>query len=90
MAARNVAEDPERRFEIDPAALFAAIRGERAGGPMLVGYYHSHPTGHAEPSETDRAMAAGDGKLWLIVAGETVSAWCARKDGFDPIDLAES
>ncbi|RYG85922.1 MAG: hypothetical protein EON59_11185, partial [Alphaproteobacteria bacterium] len=26
----NVAEEPKRRFEIDPAALFAAMRTERA------------------------------------------------------------
>ncbi|MGL1446678.1 Mov34/MPN/PAD-1 family protein, partial [Vibrio parahaemolyticus] len=28
----NVAADPARGFEIDPAALFAALRAERAGG----------------------------------------------------------
>src|SRR5688500_12883306 len=69
-ATENVAEDPERRFEIDPAALFAALRAERAGGPRIVGYWHSHPSGDATPSVTDAAMAAPDGKLWLIVAGE--------------------
>lgn len=82
--ATNVAEDPARHFEIDPAALFAAIRAERAGGPRLLGYYHSHPGGIAAPSATDRAMAAPDGKLWLIVAGEEVTAWRAGAAGLVP------
>lgn len=86
-AAENVAADPVRHFEIDPAALFRAIRAERAGGPMLVGYYHSHPGGRAEPSATDRAMAAADGKAWLIVAGDEVTGWRATDPGFDRVEL---
>lgn len=80
-AVRNVAENPESRFELDPSALFAALRAERAGGLDLIGYWHSHPTGDARPSPTDAAMAAPDGKLWLIVAGQTLSAWRASDDG---------
>jgi proteasome lid subunit RPN8/RPN11 len=87
MAATNVADDPERRFEIDPAALFAAIHAERAGGPRLIGYYHSHPAGIAAPSETDRIMAASDGKLWLIVAGDAVTGWRAGPDGFTAVEI---
>jgi len=33
-------------------------------------------------------MAAGDGKLWLIVAGEFVTAWRSNSTGgFDPIEI---
>lgn len=71
----NVSDAPEIRFEIDPAALFAALRAERAGGPALLGYWHSHPSGDAAPSRTDAAMAAPDGKLWIILAGEDVTCW---------------
>jgi proteasome lid subunit RPN8/RPN11 len=87
MAAINVADDPERHFEIDPATLFAAIRAARAGGAKLAGYYHSHPNGRAEPSATDQAMAAPDGKLWLIVAGGAVTGWRAEPDGFTPVEI---
>ena len=87
VAAANVADDPERHFEIDPAALFAAIRAERAGGPRIAGYYHSHPSSLAEPSETDRTMAAPDGKLWLIVAGDAVTGWRAGPDGFTAVEI---
>src|SRR3954466_9566359 len=75
--ARNVARDRTRRFEIDPASLFAALRAERAGRSKLVGYWHSHPSGDATPSTIDAAMADPDGKIWLIVAGEALSAWRA-------------
>ncbi|MBA2920299.1 peptidase [Sphingomonas sp. MAH-20] len=90
MAAVNVADDPVRHFEIDPAALFAAIRAERTGGPKLAGYYHSHPGGRAAPSDTDEAMAARDGKLWLIVAGDAVTAWIAGEGGFERVALSAS
>lgn len=84
----NVAENPERHFEIDPRALFAAIRAERAGGATLLGYWHSHPSGNPRPSATDIAMAAPDGRLWLILAGDAVSVWRARAGGLDPVELA--
>lgn len=83
----NVAPDPMRHFEIDPAALFAAIRAERGGGPALIGYYHSHPSGVAEPSARDTADAAGDGKLWLILGGDTVRAWRSGTAGFVEVEL---
>ena len=77
----NVSDDPARRFEIDPRALIAALRVERGGGEQVIGYWHSHPSGDATPSATDAAMAAADGKLWVIVAGETVPAWRAGASG---------
>ena len=77
----KVSETPETRFEIAPRSLFAALRAERAGGPKLVGYWHSHPGGDATPSATDAAMAAPDGKLWLIVGSREVSAWRAGDAG---------
>lgn len=77
----NVSDDPARRFEIDPAALFAALKAERAGGDKVIGYWHSHPSGDANPSATDAAMAAADGKIWVIVAGKALTAWRAGACG---------
>ncbi|MET3470841.1 putative GIY-YIG superfamily endonuclease/proteasome lid subunit RPN8/RPN11 [Novosphingobium sp. 1529] len=71
----NVAPDPSYHFEIDPAGLIAAHRAARAGGPALIGYFHSHPNGLARPSDTDSAQAAGDGRVWAIVAQGQVSLW---------------
>jgi len=73
----NVAADPTRTFEIDPVALFAALRAERAGGATILGYWHSHPSGDVWPSATDAGMAVPDGKIWLIVSGVTVGMWRA-------------
>ena len=89
---RNVAADPARRFELDPAALIAAHRAGRAGGPAIVGHYHSHPAGPPTPSPRDAAAAVADGSLWLIAAAGTVRGWRAVEHGavegrFDPVPL---
>lgn len=83
--AANVAPDRRRLFEIDPQALVDAHRAARQGGPSVVGYYHSHPTGPAAPSATDRAMATGDGRIWAIVSEDDVTFWCDDRDGFAPL-----
>ncbi len=80
-SCRNVAADPARRFEIDPAALLVAHRQARAGGAAILGCYHSHPSGKAEPSPCDAAAAEPNGWWWLIVAREEVRAWRAVKAG---------
>ena len=86
--AANVAADKVRHFEIDPQALIDAHRAQRGGGAQLIGYYHSHPQGLPEPSATDRAMAAGDGKVWAIAAGGAVRFWRDGGDGFEPLSPA--
>ncbi|WP_326524186.1 M67 family metallopeptidase [Sphingomonas sp.] len=87
---RNLAARPERAFEIDPAALIAALRAERQGGRPVAGYFHSHPGGDPLPSITDAAMAAADGRIWLIAGGGEIGAWRAVPNGathgrFDPV-----
>lgn len=84
-AAANVHPSPATHFEIDPQALIDAHRAMRSGGPRLAGYYHSHPHGHAEPSSTDRAMAAGDQMVWAIIAQDEVRLWRANADGFSAL-----
>lgn len=89
-AAANVAADPLRRFEIDPAVLIAAEREARLGGRALAGYYHSHPNGLVQPSATDLATAPPDGRLWIIIANGALAAFRApdRPGGtFRPIAL---
>ncbi|MBB4611887.1 Mov34/MPN/PAD-1 family protein [Novosphingobium taihuense] len=95
--AANVAPDPARHFEIDPAALIAAHKAARAGGLQVLGYFHSHPNGLARPSATDSASAARDGRVWAIVAPENVGAsdgtwaitcWHDRPEGFEALSYA--
>ncbi len=54
--ARNLAQSSDR-FDIDPRDQFAAQKTSRAHGQVIVGCYHSHPTGRAEPSAADLAGA---------------------------------
>lgn len=83
--ARNVASDQRRRFEIDPQALVDAHRKARSGGPQILGYFHSHPAGPAEPSATDRTQAAHDGRIWAIVGKGDVTFWRDEEAGFVPL-----
>lgn len=86
VATANVAQDPARHFEIDPAALIGAHRLARSGaGPQVLGYFHSHPNGIAAPSATDAASAAHDGRVWAIVAGDAITCWHDGSDGFEPL-----
>lgn len=85
--ARNVHPAPETHFEIDPQALIDAHRAARSGGPKVLGYYHSHPRGLAEPSVTDRALAAKDGRIWAIAAKGEVRFWRDDETGFEPLSL---
>ncbi|MEO7688160.1 MAG: M67 family metallopeptidase [Sphingomonas sp.] len=87
-ACANVATDPARAFEIDPAALFAAHRRARAGGAAVIGHYHSHPSGAAVPSARDAAQAMGDGALWLILTAREGRLWrSGRLGAFDEVAL---
>lgn len=86
--AANVHPAPASHFEIDPRALIDAHRAARAGGPAVVGYYHSHPRGPAQPSATDRASAAGDGAVWAILAGGDTRFWRDGEQGFAALPFA--
>jgi desampylase len=77
----NVADTPATAFEIDPAALIAAHKAERAGGAKLIGHYHSHPNGACAPSAVDASNADVVGHYWLIVAGGEVGIWYIRVPG---------
>jgi proteasome lid subunit RPN8/RPN11 len=90
--ADNVAATPKTHFEIDPAALIAAEKRARGGEIDLLGYFHSHPSGNSQPSQTDAEMAVGDGRYWLIIAEQRILAWIAQEKGslhgrFTPVGL---
>lgn len=78
----NCAANRLIHFEIDPAALLAAHKAARTGGPLVLGYYHSHPTGKAEPSVTDREHSTGDSRIWAIATQTEVAFWRDQADCF--------
>lgn len=73
----NAAATPRTAYEVPPERLHAVLTDVEAAGEDVVGFYHSHPDGPAEPSATDRAAATWTGHLYLIVAPDApaVRAW---------------
>lgn len=90
--SRNIApQDRNDRFEIDPTILLRVQKAVRAGGPQMIGVYHSHPNGHAEPSATDLATQWQTGMIWLITsvngAAIMTRAWLREATSFVPVPL---
>ena len=65
----NLAENRERRFEIDPALQFRLLRTLRVTARNVLGCFHSHPDGAPVPSATDLEGALEDGFIWLVLGG---------------------
>jgi proteasome lid subunit RPN8/RPN11 len=80
---RNVAEEPEARFEMHLEGQLLAMKEILGGGLELTATFHSHPRTSPEPSSLDLALAAYPGSLHLIVslAGARPEARCYRIDG---------
>ncbi len=68
IAIRNIAEQPQTLFRMDPKQQIAAFRSMREQGEQLFAIYHSHPNGPTEPSATDIEQAAYPEALYLIVS----------------------
>jgi proteasome lid subunit RPN8/RPN11 len=89
--AKNIASGPDR-FAIDPNDQFRVLRTLRDSGRTLVGCYHSHPNGRAEPSQMDRNGAGEEGFVWLIAGmgdQETqLQAWVWREGEFQSLPIA--
>lgn len=67
--SQNIADERERRFEIDPGLRLRTQRAARAEGLDVVGLYHSHPFGEPQPSSVDRERAALESDLVWLIAG---------------------
>jgi proteasome lid subunit RPN8/RPN11 len=65
--AENVASDPRIEYRIDPTEQLALMEEVEAAGEDVVGFYHSHPRGPAEPSPTDRRRATWTDRSYVIV-----------------------
>lgn len=87
--ARNLAASPDR-FQIDPADHIAASKAARANHHAIIGCYHSHPGGKAQPSATDLAGAGEENFLWLIASGEDLAAFVYLRGRFTGADWVTS
>jgi desampylase len=87
--ASNGAPDPTRRYEISPVDYFAQIRRCRRINAAqserfaVVGAYHSHPRGGADPSETDVAEAFRDFLFLIVGLGASIGGMEIRAYTFD-------
>jgi desampylase len=91
--ARNSADDPLRRYVVDPRDYFRAIREARARALEVIGAYHSHPQSSAAPSDTDRAQAFSHFVFLIVGLGSTppdVSAWTWSAGNFTPLPLVRT
>lgn len=91
--AANIAENPKRRFLIDPQVQFDLMRRLRDSESKVIGCFHSHPDGPVEPSATDRAEAYESDFLYLIAAGSpdvfTLKAYLfTDPTGFSPLTIS--
>ena len=78
--AENVADRPRSRYEIDPREQLDRMEAVADAGRAVVGFYHSHPRGPAEPSATDVEEATWPDRSYVIVSLDedgtaTVGAW---------------
>ncbi|MGZ5927119.1 MAG: M67 family metallopeptidase [Rhizomicrobium sp.] len=87
--ARNLSADTDR-FEIDPHDHIAAVKKARGAGAAIIGCYHSHPEGAAQPSVRDLAGAREEDFLWLIVAGGSLEAFVYSEGAFVGADWVTS
>lgn len=85
--ATNASETPETRYEIAPDEEIELLDRIDAADLDVVGFYHSHPRGPAEPSETDERLAAWLGYSYVIVSladGRVdLGSWRWRGDSFE-------
>ncbi len=83
--AQNVHTLPQSHFLVDAATLLRVDAQARAADQDIVGFFHSHPTADALPSEADR-REAWPGRVYVIIAravGRTpyLCAWTIDQNG---------
>lgn len=72
----NIHSNPRVAYTASPTAVLSCLKQAEAHGLELLAIFHSHPTGHATPSESDRAQA-----FWRVpyvivaIAGGDTRAW---------------
>jgi proteasome lid subunit RPN8/RPN11 len=91
--AKNIAEEPRRRFLIDPQAQFDLMRRLRDTNARIIGCFHSHPDGEPAPSAADREQAYETDFVYLIAGGGaglfTLKAYrFSDPTGFSPLTIA--
>lgn len=64
----NVADAPRLTYELDPETTLSVFDEAEATGREVVGFYHSHPAGPAQMSDTDREEASWPGYVYVLAS----------------------
>lgn len=92
VAAENIADgDRRRNYQIDWKTLFATVRRVRQELCEMIGFYHSHLDGSAEPSRKDAELAWLDHSYVILLLVDlevlSVTSWRIPNEGassFEP------
>lgn len=78
--------DPRLGFEVDPRLRFDLMRAteDATDGTRIVGHYHSHPDGPAEPSARDLEQAHEPDLIWVICRATESGAGAVDAFRLDP------
>src|SRR5688572_13268689 len=89
LALANHSVSTHDSFYIPAAEVMRIERAAESAGHMLMGFYHSHPTGEAVPSAADVHEAVPGYVYWIVSGSGDVRAWRLRDDrtGFDEVDV---
>ncbi len=91
--SRNIAEEPLRFFEIDPAVRIKVEKQCRVEGCEIIGVFHSHPNGEAAPSQIDAKMIYEPDLCWVIASvdqnrhTEIAAFHPSKGEGFEKAEL---
>lgn len=86
--AANAARSPRRTYLIDPEEQLAVMEAIEESSQEVVGFYHSHPMGPAEPSPTDERRATWTGYSYVVCLPDPPFVgswrWGGEREGFAP------
>ena len=68
VASTNVSDSPRDSFEIDPELRLKIEKIIRGTKRSIIGHYHSHPDGTAEPSDRDKAQVWEPDMVWVVAS----------------------
>jgi desampylase len=92
--AMNIADEPQRRFLIDPQFQIGLLRRLRSTERSVIGCFHSHPGGTSDPSVTDISAAIEPDFVWVIAGGQptriVLRAYVFIRDVFLRLELDQS
>lgn len=78
--------DKKTSFEIDPQLRFNVMRKLNDSPKRIVGHFHSHPNGPAQPSARDNEQAWEPELIWMITSIEHGKVGQTAAFSFDEIE----